>query len=561
MQRTCRQCATTFEISDDDVAFLAHIAPTFGSDRFPVPPPTLCPRCRAQHRMGFRNERHLHRRTCDLCLTPFLSIYRHGTPFPVYCYDCWWSDRWDPLSYGRAYDLSHSFFEQFEELANDVPHLGIVYAHCENCEYTNYTNYSKDSYLVFGCHAAEECLYGWRVHSGRQCVDCLQIDKSQICYECVDCDGCYNLRFSQDSTNCSDSFFLYDCKGCTHCIGCAGLRNRQYCIWNKQLTKEEFERHAASLALHMRSGIEHMRETFIQFLTAQPRRAALHLQCEHVTGDSLIQCRNVHQSFHTKNAEDCRYLESCEDIKDARDCAFSGWPGELFYQCLSAGVHCQRQLFCATSWSTSNALYCDSCHHSSNLLGCFGLHAQNHHCILNKQYEPAEYDRLAARVVESMMGRDEYGEFFPPALSPFPYNHTVAADFFPLAREAATAQGWQWSEEDDETPATSRTISGDDLPDTIDAVTDDVLHYAVICIHTGRLFRIVKRELDFYRMMQLPLPKLHPDERHRLRWNQRNPSELRQSVCGDCGKEILTSYHPQRKLRILCDDCYRKEVY
>ncbi|MDR2189802.1 MAG: hypothetical protein LBP53_01010 [Candidatus Peribacteria bacterium] len=50
---------------------------------------------------------------------------------------------------------------------------------------------------------------------------------------------------------------------------------------------------------------------------------------------------------------------------------------------------------------------------------------------------------------------------------------------------------------------------------------DSVLKKVIICKESQRPFIIQKLELDFYRKMRLPLPKLHPDVRHEARMKQR----------------------------------------
>ena len=43
----------------------------------------------------------------------------------------------------------------------------------------------------------------------------------------------------------TDSSFLYYSQylqNCHHCLGCIGLKNKSYCILNKQYTKEEWEK-------------------------------------------------------------------------------------------------------------------------------------------------------------------------------------------------------------------------------------------------------------------------------------------------------------------------------
>jgi len=56
----------------------------------------------------------------------------------VYDQEIWWSDKWDALDYGRDFDFSKSFFEQFGELMKEVPKLSLSSISNNNCEYTNF---------------------------------------------------------------------------------------------------------------------------------------------------------------------------------------------------------------------------------------------------------------------------------------------------------------------------------------------------------------------------------------------------------------------------------------
>ena len=83
---------------------------------YPIPPPTLSPDCRAQRRLAFRNERHLYHRKSDLSGKQIISCFSPDKLTKVFSQDEWWSDAWDPLEYGRDFDFSRPFFEQFAEL-------------------------------------------------------------------------------------------------------------------------------------------------------------------------------------------------------------------------------------------------------------------------------------------------------------------------------------------------------------------------------------------------------------------------------------------------------------
>ncbi len=115
-EKKCRQCSTPFPITDKDMEFYSKVSPSFGGKKYFLPPPTLCPDCRQQRRLSFRNERKLYKRKCDATGKDIVSIYSPDKPYTVYHQDYWWSDAWDPMSYGREFDFSRGAFEQFGEL-------------------------------------------------------------------------------------------------------------------------------------------------------------------------------------------------------------------------------------------------------------------------------------------------------------------------------------------------------------------------------------------------------------------------------------------------------------
>jgi hypothetical protein len=50
-------------------------------------------------------------------------MYSPDKPYKVYDKEIWWSDRWNQLDYGRDFDFSRSFFDQFEDLMMEFPRL------------------------------------------------------------------------------------------------------------------------------------------------------------------------------------------------------------------------------------------------------------------------------------------------------------------------------------------------------------------------------------------------------------------------------------------------------
>ena len=160
-----------------------------------------------------------------------------------------------------------------------------------------------------------------------------------------------------------------------------------------------------------------------------------------------------------------------------------------------------------------------------------------------------------------MRNTGEWGEYFPVSMTPYGYNETVAQEYFPLSKEEALAKGYTWREKKDEPLDVTRVIDAERLPDHIQDIPDDVLNWAIKCSASDRLYKITAKELAFYRDHDIPVPRLHPDERHFRRIERRNPRRLWDRTCAKCQKAMQTSYSPERPEIVYCEECYLSEVY
>jgi hypothetical protein len=389
------------------------------------------------------------------------------------------------------------------------------------------------------------------------------------------------------------------------------LRNKQYCFFNEQLNKEEYEEKKKLFFVQAKNSLVYAHATALW-----RNRLCKPVHMTHVetcSGDYITNAKNCSYCFSCKDSEDCRY---CHDLlggaknEDCMDVSNFGIGAQLSYECQCIGGNPGMSfhvLFTNTSWPCHDLMYCHFCVGNTNhCFGCVGLkHKQ--YCILNKQYTKEEYESLVPQIIEKMMNTPypsvslrgaerrgnpneiqdshgivtplsaqeggsgltmtssmEWGEFFPPSLSPFGYNETVAQEYYPLTKEEALSKGFNWSDYEPPPPQVDRVITREQmkkLPDNIKDIPDDILNWALTCEVTGKPYRIIKQELAFYREHNLPIPRRHPDQRHKDRMALRNPRKLYDRTCMKCGKPIKTTYAPDRPEIVYCEECYLKEIY
>ncbi|MBI2453347.1 hypothetical protein HYV56_01445 [Candidatus Peregrinibacteria bacterium] len=548
MKKTCKNCQNIFGIEKSDLAFYEKISPSFEGRKYLIPPPTLCQNCRQQRKLAWRNELKFYKRPCDFTKKNIISIYAPDTEFTVYSPEIWWSDKWDALEYGQNFDFNKTFFEQFAELLKKVPRPSLFSEQSENCEYTHNTVFSKNCYLSSCCRHGEDCLYNYMVASCKNVADCLSLFNCELMYFCINCKNCYSGIYLQNCEGCIESAFCFDCRSVKNCFGCVGLENKEYHVFNKKVSKEEFEKYRASLSSYQI--FEKAKKKFPDFLLKFHHRFAKLVGTENCTGDHLYFSKNCIHCFDSENCEDLKYCNHAANTKDSMDVFGLFMGGELQYETSAAGGGINVQ-FAYFSWHNIDSQYINYCQSSKNIFGCIGLKHKKY-CILNKQYKKEEYEKLMPRIIDHMTRTKEWGEFFPVTISPYAYNESMAVDYYPLTKEEVLNRGFRWKEE-----ITKEYLKQNyEIPDDIKKVPEIITNEILACTECLKNFRITVQELKFYQKMGIPIPRTCNECRHSHRMKLRNPRKLWKRTCQKCGKKIETSYSPNRPEIIYCEECY-----
>jgi len=569
--KNCQNCKNDFKIEPEDFNFY---------EKIKVPPPTFCPECRNQRRMSWRNERTLHRNKCAKTGKSLISCFSAESPFTVYERDIWWGDEWNPTEFGMEYDFSKPFFGQFRTLLEKVPHPNLFIGKCVNTFYGNYIGEFRNSYLISASWAGENVSYSSRANACKDCMDMFTVNNCEFSYEDVTSSKCYETFFSQNADSCTSSYFLYDCKNCINCFGCTSLRNKSNCLWNEQLTKEEYDKKLAELDIGNFLNFLKARDKFEKLKLKAIRRFANIINSKNVSGDDIFHADNCHHCFAIKDEmKDCKFIiNAIEGLKDSYDGYGTGVNTELLYEGMDSGINGARQLFVLTAWECLNTEYSLNCHGCNNIFGCVGLRNKSY-CIFNKEYSKEDFAKLRIQIIEQMMkvpyidqkGRIyTYGEYFPAELSPFGYNETVAQDYFPLSKEEVLNNGYSWVEK--ENPEYKATILSAELPEHINDAEEDIVKAVIECESCKRPYKIIQNEYLFLKRFTLPLPRKCFECRHKERFKKVNPMNLwhRSCMCDKdnhthgqtkCEVEFETNYAPERPEIVYCEKCYQAEVY
>ena len=545
--QVCSFCKNPFEITDDDLAFYKKID---------VPPPKFCPNDRLRRRAACRNERHMYRRKCTATGKDIVSMYSPDKPYPVYDQEYWWGDSWDPLSYGQDFDFNKPFFEQFKELQSKVPRLSMYNYNSENSYYTVYSGENKNCYMCVDLGGCEDVYFSNWIVYGRHCIDCSYTYNSELCYQCLYCEKCFNCDFCQECENCTDCAFSYDLKGCSNCFGCAGLRNKQYHVGNKPVSKEEYQK----IVSRYQYSYAKQREALVLFEKTKlsvPHKYAIIVDSENCSGDYIYHSKNARECYDAVRLWDCKYCYNTLDTKDGYDCYQPGFAdSELIYEVHGGNTLVNCKFIMTSSKNLRDCAYCDQCFYSENLFGCSGI-KRGKYCILNKQYDKSSFDRLRMTIIENMKKTGEFGEFFPLWCSPFGYNESKAQEYFPLTREEVARVGSNWCDYEQPSPRGEMVEPPDDVRLADDSITEKVIS----CAGGGKPFRIIKQELDFYRRKKLPIPRMSPQKRYEERIALRRPRRLWNRPCMKCNAPMRTTYSPDRPESVYCEKCYLNSTY
>jgi len=466
-----------------------------------------------------------------------------------------------------------------------VPRPALTGTGLVNSDFTQACESVKNCYYVFWSYFSENAENCYALLLSKNSYDCYVVDNSDHVYDSLHCNRLYKVRQGYFSDDCLESSFLYNCVGCSDCFGCVNIRKQKYCLWNEKLSKEEYFEGLKYWDLGSYAKLQEAREKFRALYLATPHRFAHVVSSQNVTGDIIRDTKDCKTCFSALDGvQHCRYLYfGGLNLKDSWDVSGGGDSSELLYEIYGVTGHASRSFFSAGGTNCREVWYSDWALNSSYVFGCISLRNKQYF-VLNKQYTKKEYEEFIAKIkkhMDEMPYTDKkgrvyaFGEFFPPELSAYAYNETFAFPWYPKTKEAVLTEGWRW--QDPPTRSYQITLRPTDLPNHIREAQDSIIKEIIGCEHAGSCneqcttaFRLTANELDFYRKLNIALPRLCPNCRNSQRLQWRNGFDLWQRNCmcdrekhlhagGPCPNVFETTFSPDRSETVYCEDCYKSE--
>lgn len=595
-RKICSRTWKEFPIFSSEQKLLESYAPIINWTAYHLSSPDQSPEARNIHRMLFRNDRVFYKWKSDHSWKWVISLYPPWSKATVYETNERYKDFRDPKLFALDRVPWESIKSKILQVTHAVPRMNVDWLGSTNSDFCNYCWYCKDCYMDIAWENNQSCYFCLFTKYAEYCVDCSFAYNSQRCYECISIYDTNKSIYSEYLENCFECSFSFDLKNCSNCLFCWNLRNQSYCILNKQVSKEEYIKTYNSIINWSWKSFTWAKDQFEWLRTHFVVPWLTRSQTEYAYGNNLKNIKNWIFCFNAKECEDSSYLYDVLDAKNCLDLNYSLYHPESSYQLMST-LDLKQSICNVATHHSHHVYYCQLCNNSQHLFWCVWLNNKEY-CIFNKQYTKKTYFDTLEKILQQRIAIWKRGTFFDTSLCLHPYNDTVAQEYFPiksltikwtdtcidknwygnvtiqdrsLLLSDATLDLW-WSKkidilrrnkkEDPRVPENNSTISIDQLPDTIhDVETSDLSSKIIVHSKKKKPFRLIWAEIEFYKKMNLPLPRFHPDTRHNKRSERRPQRSLILTLWNASWVSILSTLWKRERYTTVSQSEYEKIIY
>jgi hypothetical protein len=463
------------------------------------------------------------------------------------------------------FSSDQSFFDYFRKLQVQVPILATRSSELPVNSIAMASFGDINSNFVMACKS-KNSLYSTDAIDMEDSAEVSAGTKIQNSFHILQSHRIFNCKFVHGSFDCLNSSFLFDCRNCESCFGATNARNKKYLWFNKQLSKEEYEKRLSEVDFSCRSKLAEYKKLFGELMKTQAVwPESFNEKCTNVIGE------------YTTNAVDCSYIFAGIDgpFQNLHHITYAA--GNSFDSAFCSGIYTANNvyltnvatdssqvLFSLDAVRCQNIEYCMYCYDCEFCFGCNCLRKKKF-CIFNKQYSEEEYWKKVDDIKCAMLERGEYGQFFPAKMfyGYWPDNGLILylaqsqADIFDPLKFDPEGNGAIGDY------IASEMKDSQELPDCIDEIKDeDWVGKPLFDKKFGRRFSLIKPELDFYRRHRLPAPIEHFVKRvYCDLFLEQNSALFKSGFCQKCGREVIYAENatfPEKK--IFCRACYLKHL-
>lgn len=568
--KKCLWTWETFPIFEDDKIMLEKLSPIIWWKKFNIPYPRLSPKAREINRLMFRNERKFYNIKLENWKNEISTIH------PLMRKNIINIEEFNNYDFTKHWiNYSWDFFSDFKKLLIGSPYASRLVVWMQNSPYCNQEAYDKNCHLNAWWHENEDSLYNTFAIKSKDIIDNYWVFNSEVIYESINVFESNKVFFWNQIKSCFDIYFWYDLIWCKNVIFWNNLENKNYVYRNEVLDKVSWQEKYKEFKNKLKSSdwLEELKKEFGDFIKETWKKESFIEGSETSFWNIITNSKDSFYTLYWEDNENVRYINIAWNLKNCMDISsFAQW--EKLYN-IASWFKVYNGICSALTLACSNSFYSFWIDSTNYSFWAFWFWLKNKsYLILNKEYKKEKWEKLAIKIIEELQEKWNWWEFLDPELSPYPYNDSVAYEYYPIKKaiylendkitkeellnkdwfwtiyiletkkfisKAIIDFGWEekintfWRTKETEINILEniKMLNSDEIPEidfienngdfkTINLEKYNIFDIILICQKSKRPFRITKKEFLFYKKFSLAIPKLHYDERHIERIKQKS---------------------------------------
>ena len=171
---------------------------------------------------------------------------------------CWFNEKLSKKEYEKRlqnFDWSRKSILEIQKKAHELFfHLPHKFYHGTKAYNStgDYLENNERSRLVFNCRNTKDAGYLQDAWLSENCRDNTEIYETELSYEIQGCSAIRNSIAIRSCITMTDCYYCDMSQSCSNCFGCISLKSKEYCILNKQYSKEDYLDLKKKVIAHMK---------------------------------------------------------------------------------------------------------------------------------------------------------------------------------------------------------------------------------------------------------------------------------------------------------------------